>query len=1146
MLYATVRNRKIHVKKPDTVVQNGVKVDWLQLEMDDEWAEMDSIVCVFVARYTEEQAGDGGTKTLVEQEIKKEMLHTFGQKVLVPWEVLVNSGMLSVSCTGYVGSEKIMTTMYPDSFWQIVQNGPKSGDSTIEPTASLYDQIVAAAGTANAAAIAATQAREQLLQDKANGVFDGADGQAATVEVGTVITGSPEENAQVYATGTPQEVRLNFVIPRGKQGPVGPKGDPGPEGRTGPKGDPFTYSDFTQEQLASLKGDKGDTGPSGADGKSAYQYAKDGGYTGTEEEFAAKLANEDMAHSVKKFGAAGDGVTDDTAAFQFAFDSIADQGGNLYIPEGDYKITGQLTIADPICVSGDGCLKLYDPDSSADFAALTVDNGVRLSGLKLEAQEGFAGVILKYYPTSNSIYPSRTRFKSLILHSLSTQKIVSYFDVYGGNNYGLIIEDVTIGKPNTARYCQYGMRILTEGGYAGAGASWENSGTVRNLRIDTRGDHQLYAVGASGGVVPKNWVFENIAIQANSKLQGGNAFTYQDSFYLYRFAEVTLRNCKVWDASAAAYAEGRAPVVYEDIIATTYIDGCAPAFYLDSGAVVLSTATTPEITAYRQQYVYDQLKEIAEKFDISSLEVSKTETDAETTLIFSDGVNNKTITVSKLQPTGDQINAAISDWMDKNALPVEVWSKNVLNINDENVSMGYIASAGQINSSDSYWVSGYIPAKQGDVLRSSLNGAAVNFYYVAEYDEGKNFLYRNAESINTYTVSNESAAYIRVSWKTSLVSYKNEKAMLTLNNADLSFEEYGSHMEGGLGIVTGPAGPAGTDGKSAYAYAVEGGYTGTEAEFAAKMAEEIPTVDSTLTKSGQAADAAEVGARLSSLSEEIADCIKSPASAEVGQTIVVKAIGGDGKPTEWEPVTLPEQVQADWNQNDSATADYVKNRTHYEEIVSTDYVLNMRPTEIVGLSMSKVGETITVKINGVESVETIKEVESRILGTSYKYIGNIDADSLFNGGTGWCVIDIQGNVSGLANPDTKIAVDTIVVHKINDKFINFDGFVRTFNYYFTDYTIYKTLYNDDGDFCDLHMCNNFILPETDQQLFGFMDEGGFSNVGSTRMHSCFVIGFVINQNGSITVKRVVLGTNTTEMEELAATNRFTHTTNPKA
>ena len=41
--------------------------------------------------------------------------------------------------------------------------------------------------------------------------------------------------------------------------------------------------------------------------------------------------------------------------------------------------------------------------------------------------------------------------------------------------------------------------------------------------------------------------------------------------------------------------------------------------------------------------------------------------------------------------------------------------------------------------------------------------------------------------------------------------------------------------------VQGPAGANGADGKSAYAYAVEGGYTGTETEFAAKLAAEIPS-----------------------------------------------------------------------------------------------------------------------------------------------------------------------------------------------------------------------------------------------------------------------------------------------------------------
>ena len=55
----------------------------------------------------------------------------------------------------------------------------------------------------------------------------------------------------------------------GAIGPQGPKGDTGmqgPRGEKGDKGDAFTYSDFTAEQLAALKGDKGDTGSQGPKG----------------------------------------------------------------------------------------------------------------------------------------------------------------------------------------------------------------------------------------------------------------------------------------------------------------------------------------------------------------------------------------------------------------------------------------------------------------------------------------------------------------------------------------------------------------------------------------------------------------------------------------------------------------------------------------------------------------------------------------------------------------------------------------------------------------------------------------------------------------------------------------------------------------
>ena len=61
----------------------------------------------------------------------------------------------------------------------------------------------------------------------------------------------------------------------GNTGAQGPKGETGATGPQGPKGDPFTYEDFTEEQLAALtgpQGPKGDTGPQGQQG-AAFTYS---------------------------------------------------------------------------------------------------------------------------------------------------------------------------------------------------------------------------------------------------------------------------------------------------------------------------------------------------------------------------------------------------------------------------------------------------------------------------------------------------------------------------------------------------------------------------------------------------------------------------------------------------------------------------------------------------------------------------------------------------------------------------------------------------------------------------------------------------------------------------------------------------------
>lgn len=67
------------------------------------------------------------------------------------------------------------------------------------------------------------------------------------------------------------------------------KGLQGPQGEPGPKGDPFTYADFTPEQLEALKGPKGDKGE---DGLSAFNIAQLNGFQGTDVEWLKLLKGE--------------------------------------------------------------------------------------------------------------------------------------------------------------------------------------------------------------------------------------------------------------------------------------------------------------------------------------------------------------------------------------------------------------------------------------------------------------------------------------------------------------------------------------------------------------------------------------------------------------------------------------------------------------------------------------------------------------------------------------------------------------------------------------------------------------------------------------------------------------------------------------
>ena len=103
-----------------------------------------------------------------------------------------------------------------------------------------------------------------------------------------------------------------------------------------------------------------------------------------------------------------------------------------------------------------------------------------------------------------------------------------------------------------------------------------------------------------------------------------------------------------------------------------------------------------------------------------------------------------------------------------------------------------------------------------------------------------------------------------------------------------------------LGI---PKGADGTNGKTAYQYAQDGGYTGTEAEFAAKLAEELPDKlpnPNALTFTGAITGSYDGSA---TMNVEIPNGgLTVINTAAVGQTVRITEVDGNGQPAAWEAV----------------------------------------------------------------------------------------------------------------------------------------------------------------------------------------------------------------------------------------------------
>lgn len=135
-------------------------------------------------------------------------------------------------------------------------------------------------------------------------------------------------------------------------------------------------------------------------GKSAYEYAKEAGYTGTAEEFAQKLAsNSGYSYPcVMDYGAKGDGATDDTVAFQTALagDRV------VFVPGGTYKLSGELIIGDNCGLELSQDTVLEFTQTSGNCIVLGMSSTLKGNHATVKVPYAFDGHVLHAYSTDHT------------------------------------------------------------------------------------------------------------------------------------------------------------------------------------------------------------------------------------------------------------------------------------------------------------------------------------------------------------------------------------------------------------------------------------------------------------------------------------------------------------------------------------------------------------------------------------------------------------------------------------------------------------------------------------------------------------------------------------------------------------------------
>ena len=192
-------------------------------------------------------------------------------------------------------------------------------------------------------------------------------------------------------------------------------------------------------------------------------------------------------------------------------------------------------------------------------------------------------------------------------------------------------------------------------------------------------------------------------------------------------------------------------------------------------------------------------------------------------------------------------------------------------------------------------------------------------------------------------------------------------------------------------------------------------------------------IDTTLSKSGQAADAKAAG-------DAIGKKIDAPQVAQVGEVLTVEAVDADGKPVKWKTQTV-ETEPPNWNENDPTKPGYIKNRPFYTDIIEKTFESSADNSyiEFNGVPF-KAGDSVDITVDGetftlIAQADASPEFPEMIYGA---YIGDsYDGIESGSGQYGWQYYYsyVAGNVSSILSFENHIFIyKTAEDHKLDMKY----------------------------------------------------------------------------------------------------------------